>query len=388
MRSCLGLACLERAREAIRRSVSIGLHSDAKGGIFCVRFSSVDKDLNVTRGLLGLEEGFGTKSADIRQATIRIVERFCGSALACPCSDAEALLSHFREHVVMLDCDGASDEQSSMRLLTGDHDGPAYLQRVKILLRDRTHASRRLPTYCIDVLIFCIVPHGPGCTWVEVGEGSSVACRLIKNPWSADPYVSLVMSTYVDSHESMINTIQHSPDLQRVFKENCRAITGERTPLDAERSRVRNLGFAAHRYDSVTKPLTRFCLLFDGLWATAAEILTLRQGTVPAKRAAHFFAFVGEESLVQLAMLSDAAYEALELVRYHDSECYDLALLPSLIQRFRHNIDTLFLRDNVLQCGHSALMLQHLRTSRTCRVGQSLKAFNQLAKSTNLSFSH
>ena len=98
-----------------------------------------------------------------------------------------------------------------------------------------------------------------------------------------------------------------------------------------------------------------------------------RQGTEAALRANDFFRFCSVESLVQLAMLADGAAEALEIVRFHDTEAFDLSQTPGMLSRFLHRCDTLFVRGESPHVGHCKSMLRLLEVERSCIVDKCMK---------------
>ena len=120
--------------------------------------------------------------------------------------------------------------------------------------------------------------------------------------------------------------------------------------------------YAKHRFDSLSKPLGRFILLFGGVWATACELLVTRAGRKPAQPAKAFLNEITVEATVQLAMLADAGHEALVVTRSHDTEAYDAAEISSCLSAFVHKIDLLFLQRGCRETGftqHALEMLSH-----------------------------
>ena len=62
---------------------------------------------------------------------------------------------------------------------------------------------------------------------------------------------------------------------------------------------------------------------------------------------------------------------------------YDPALMVEALGSFLHNIDVLFLHEDVLSQGHTELMLQHLRKERVARLPTGLKTLGGQGKVTN-----
>ena len=228
---CLGQACQAKAREILAAASTIALHQDAREGVLCVRYAACSRDGKVLeRGLLGCAHNFGTKSQHIRDAVQKILTVMCTDSKNCLDAD---LYEHIRATVELLDGDGASDEQRSLRLLTSGHgQAEPLFPNVKILCRDATHSAR----------------------------------RLTKNPWSADAYLSNLFEQFISSHGAIVGLIEHSVDLKHIFAGH---VAGN---AEAEVNSVKNMGYAAHRFDSVAKPLSRLVTLFDSVWRTCNSL--------------------------------------------------------------------------------------------------------------------
>ena len=94
-------------------------------------------------------------------------------------------------------------------------------------------------------------------------------------------------------------------------------------------TRIRNLKHAKHRFDSLQKPLQRFLLWLDAMWAIAVEVACVRKGCGPANIATTFLQHLngeeGVEALIQLGMMADAADETMIVTRFFDTENYDVS---------------------------------------------------------------
>ena len=140
-----------------------------------------------------------------------------------------------------------------------------------------------------------------------------------------------MIQTFILSPSSIVQLIHNSPDLRGIY--------GLINRDDIEVNTVQNLGSSKDRFDSTSKPLSRFCATFDSVWKAAVAIQDRRKGTVPGQRASEFLRYVSAESLMQAAMLADAAMEAMAVVRFHDTESFDLSLVPQVICQFLHRTD-------------------------------------------------
>ena len=171
----------------------------------------------------------------------------------------------------LLDADAAADEQLAARLLRA---GAGMFSNAKAQQRDRTHASR----------------------------------RLISRPFAAIPEIKEVMEFFLLQSGSILKTINNSLVLQGKFAEFCKG-------------RARNLTFRMHRFNSTSKPASRFVLEFDAVLLTA--IWGAVQRSCPSCK--DFLSFVDEKKLLLFAMCADVSDEGLALTRLTDTESYDIA---------------------------------------------------------------
>ena len=317
----MGCACLAGDQNLVRACDVLAFYQDVRAGMLCIRYSAVSLDSQICHhGVLGLCHHAGTKSLDLVQAMDKVINSFC--TLASGDLD-EQLKQHICQRTEFLQADGASDEQLTMRFAEQD-----LLHGVRLLDKDPTHAAR----------------------------------RLLRNAWKADPYLDSVLAQYITSPESMVSLIQYSPDLKSLFE--VAVLNDDNAPFS-----VRNMGWAAHRFDSLTKPLSRFVVLFDSVWACAIDIWNRRKGSRPGERAHAFLAECSTESLLQLAMLADGSAETLELIRFFDKESYDSAAVAEMLVQYKHRLDTLFVQREVLQCpGHTTHLIGLLQSKERTAV--------------------
>eukprot|EP00435_Cladocopium_sp_Y103_P016117 s5396_g4.t1 len=319
MTDALGRACKFEDQALVRQAYTLALHQDARHGVLCVRFSASSLNCqHIGRGVLGFCHNFGTKTEHIVTAVHEIIMDFCIGRDGTMDSD---LYDHICQSVELLDSDGASDEQKAIRLLAD-----VLFPHARFIVRDSTHSAR----------------------------------RLTRSPWSADPYFSELMETYITGGASIVMTILHSPDLRSQW---CGFVAGDQ---DAEVNTIRFLGCSKDRFDSTTVPLSRFVVAFDSVWQTALHILETRKDKEIRQRANDFLRYTSVENLLQLALLADAATEALEVIRFHDTETFDISHVPAVLERFLHRLDILFIRGEAPLLGHTRTMLQMLETERTC----------------------
>ena len=117
----------------------------------------------------------------------------------------------------------------------------AILPSLRVVGRDKTHASR----------------------------------RVLTRPWRADPYLSDCYDTALMNKDSIISVISNSDDIADWFADavqECELGIG---------GKIRSMTFKRHRFDSQTKPLARFVLFFDGVLKTACIVHHHRGNTKP-----------------------------------------------------------------------------------------------------------
>ena len=93
---------------------------------------------------------FGTISNDIKNATVSILHNFCTRRWMPPGrlewkpTFNVVLYQHVVERVHLFDTDAASDEQRAGRILSRRVCGaPLVFTRTQVIVRDKSHASRR-----------------------------------------------------------------------------------------------------------------------------------------------------------------------------------------------------------------------------------------------------
>ena len=139
-------------------------------------------------------------------------------------------------------------------------------------------------------------------------------------------------------------------------------------------SAVSNLRAAKHRFESYSKPLARFCLYVEAVIHVALRIVAERGSDSAAQHAKAFLTYINNERLVQLAMMADAADEALKLIRECDKEEWDTARMVDLVQNFMDRIEWLFEKNGVLDAQtFTAHMLNILKSVKSWTVNGTPK---------------
>ena len=117
---------------------------------------------------------------------------------------------------------------------------PQILPNLKVVLRDRAHATR----------------------------------RLAKRGWWADEYLKERLLLAIYARSSITSLIQNSATFQEWFANAVSWL--EQGPVVSER--IRNLRLARQRFDSTQKPLGRFVLFMPAVLDVALKIASLRTG--------------------------------------------------------------------------------------------------------------
>ena len=101
----------------------------------------------------------------------------------------------------------------------------------------------------------------------------------------------------------------------------------------------------------------------EGFFAFAAKLTIIRRGTRESRIAIVFLSTVSEEMLILLSMMADGGSEALDLIRFLDTESVDVALICHEIEMFLDRIVWLFHHGGCMQVfGHTAAMCKWLET--------------------------
>ena len=212
-----------------------------------------------------------------------------------------------------------TDQPTLQRLLS-------LTPNLKLIVRDVTHASR----------------------------------RVTAKPEAADEHLEeLTRRLFVDKH-SITQITQHSDVWRREF-----ACFVERQE-DGSGGRVINVRAAQHRHESKAKPRGRFVLNLDAFLQTALLIVADRHGQEVRKDAIAFLRDLTVEDAVQVAMLADAADEALLFTRQLDDENVDPGQLSAIVERFLTALRVLFLEGGCVDLpGFTSHMLGQLQKPRS-----------------------
>ena len=330
MRWCLAEAARTLDRRFLKTAASVTLFQDGRHGKLLVRFKGSNGQLVTRRGVLGVIEVHGDAYA-IRDATVAVTKRSMTSMHGAPFL---ALSGKFHDdeydHLVRIIeffvSDAAGDEQKAGRILRDGfkHLEPA-LPSLKIVVRDRAHASR----------------------------------RIISRGWAADPFLKMVLDMLLNNKMSIIRVIENSIPWKSRFQENIANTDG---PVVSHRAR--GLDFSAQRFDSTAKPLSRSVLFWQPLLNTAVTIMEDRgKQQSEAVAAKLFLKFVDEEVGLTVGMLADGGDETLLLTRTADNEMMDPCRFPAECVVFHDRLLAIWGENAACwETGFTKLMLQTLRS--------------------------
>jgi len=197
--------CLAEARRVLdRRFMSsatvASLMQDGRGNNLLIRLVATNKQLDIRRFVLGLEDDCGSGAAAVRDATVLAIKRFCTKNDRPPPRDTNQdmgtrhldteLLGHIQRVIEVFVADAAGDEQVAGRELQGCSSSIPTLPNLHLVLRDKAHAAR----------------------------------RVTSRPWRADTYNQNVAFEFVWKRHSITNLIQHSHIFKSWFVVNETAV--------------------------------------------------------------------------------------------------------------------------------------------------------------------
>ena len=208
------------------------------------------------------------------------------------------------------------------------------LPGLKLILRDKAHASR----------------------------------RLTERTFRADPVLQRICDVLLFNKHSIAKLLRFSEPFSKIFHEEVGRQTREGNAA-ALRGQVKNLSFAKQRFDSTAKPLGRCLWNLDALISTCHIIQETRGVRTDAgKSCAQFIALLNEEVVVQLGMLADASDECLVLTRFFDQGMFELANMSTEVLGFKRRLDALFGEaETCLETGFTSLARKHLERPRMLR---------------------
>lgn len=336
MKWCLAEAIRTTSRRFLAKSKCIGIMQDVRKNRLLVRFKAARDDLVSKKGTLGQVKLGNVGAEDLRKGVVRILQDFCTPMAGAPRRAAapeldQGLLESIYRKVEHIAADAAADEQRAARDLRPRavtepslRDTWAPLTNLKVVSRDRAHASR----------------------------------RLTKEPWKEDPYLRTVMERMVTGRRSITHLIQHSDVLASWFQANVRKVVDKAVV----NLRIKDMSMCKARFDSTQRPVGRGVLFHQPTLLTAQQIVQARRDADEVRIAMEFLRYVDAEVLLTLGLLADAGDEASAHLRFCDSENADPGELAKHNKQLMQRIACLFGPEGrAFECGYSKFILENLR---------------------------
>ena len=324
----------DQLRKALGMATSISVNQDARAGRLVIGFSCADsQSLEAATGYFSqvnlYEEGFEADAKGVYLATVYAVYKLCTRRLGSPCEFRAGadppelmreLLEHIRQCTEAFSADAAADEQRAGSLLRGFFKG--------LLIRqwDKAHACK----------------------------------RVLSRTFRADAYLKEIAERLVLSKQAVTQKIHWSRAFRALFRQAVAQLTGR------SRSQICSLAAAKHRFTSYATPFRRAVLFFVPLVRVAQTILDTRGKTSEEGDAARqWLLSLDGESALQMALMAEAADEALTLNRYFDQGRFENSNITSQLQFFLQRCTYLFDQRGASRAGYGAFMLSQLRVKRT-----------------------
>ena len=293
---CLNEVARDIQREFLATSACIGVSQDTRKAYCLIRSIATSKStrsLDVQRGSLGLVHVPSSSALTLKRAVLHGIRQIATRRRAQGRIRKLAktgkgtfdvqLATHIRKHVEVFAADGAADEQLAGRMLMessargADSELGVALPRLRLITRDKAHASR----------------------------------RLLQRTWTADTYISCLTSLVLYSKQSLAKLLQYSEQFQDRF------VRYQKDANPGRRAALQNLSFAKQRFDSATVPLGRLVLCMDAALSVLDDILRERpKGSREHKAACDIVEVLDSEACLQLGMLADSAHAILALTRF------------------------------------------------------------------------
>ena len=181
----------------------------------------------------------------------------------------DAQLNQHIRSILEAVCVDASPEAKSARMMQKFPPCRPVAPNLKVVLRDRAHASR----------------------W------------LMTRPWHAKEKISAIYREVISGPNAIVQRIRHSSLFGEWYKMAVNKLCDEASTA------------ANHRFESWQRPMAQFIHTLPAIVEVAQQIAFMRHGTDEARDAVSFLVGLTEEKVLLLAMLADAADECMEMSR-------------------------------------------------------------------------
>ena len=320
---------------------STTIFQDARKGQLSVRFTTANTSCDRGEGLFGVADlagDFSLDSVGVMKATMSIIRFFCTRRKFPPHLEKqhEAQIDRdlFTRVVASIETfvsDAASDELRAGHMLARQSTASEYMPRfpfLKVIIRDKPHATR----------------------------------RFMSRGWKADGFLHEVAERFVFQPGSPTRLVQYSDLFKAWFASSIKLMDPEISTV-ALSKHIHDLGFAAHRFESASKPMSRICLFFHAFLTTVNRIAWERKGGEEGRQAEAFCRWLDVEKCVQFAMLADCSLENIHLTRLLDYQGFPVEQLGGYLESYKERVRGLFAGDDPLCktigcCGQMLKILQ------------------------------
>ena len=309
-------------RETLKQAKCLATHTDARAKRLTVRFAACGPGLESSRGLLGHADYVKSapsqpdKTTQLVTAFQEVLEHFCTEFKGAPGRpDAERfdrpLFDHLRGIHELFNADAELCIQ-----FVGD-DLTNKLGDVISPLLPNTHS--------------CLKDHTHGCQ------------RILSRPWACNQAIKEIIDTIVEHRSSICQRIRNSDIFQARLKENLKNLE---TSLLDQQTALLNLAHSKARFDSVVRALMRYITIHRAVLVTARDIAGLRRGEEEGRDAERFLSFVSGPDGVRRELLAglicDAGCITMKLLRFFDSEGYDVSEVSQQINEWCSAVKRMF----------------------------------------------
>ena len=330
---CIAETLRARFRTFVETSaaVSASLIQDGRGKHLMVRASACNDKLQTALSNIGVIATQGG-ATNLCVATLTALQEFCTKGLARPGDPHpdvpspqvdKQLLAKLCAAVRWWFTDAAYDEFAAGELLVTRPDANRLFSNLRVIGRERAHASR----------------------------------RILTRPQTAEPFLTEVADHFIWNYDSIASLIQHNPTVGDVWRDSARS--------DPAASQITTLRFRRHRFDSQAEPLTRLLLGMDAALQTLSAVSHARKTEPVGKACVSILKWMTDEAVLQAAMVADASHQVLMLVRSNDVDQPDPASMAEFVSSFLLEGARLWLEGHCWGFGCTATMLRYLKTSRT-----------------------
>ena len=245
MKWCLAEARRAKHRSLLARASTMSIHQDATKGCIAARFICCGLDLEPHAGMLGfcsLAEHYSLNATGLKNVSLQVIADACTPDLNIPYKKQLApptvdknLQKHVLQIVELWDTDAAEDEVLAGKYLAGvrgvdagqlagaGEQAAAAMPNLRVRNRDKPHGAR----------------------------------RLCSRTWKADDFLESIAQTIVIKKKSIMNVIRYSDIYKHRFEKHVRNMETNPTTANA----IRDISSAKHRFESMSKPFGRGCIL-------------------------------------------------------------------------------------------------------------------------------